>query len=106
MVRAEKHVVRIADLSVVGVGIESKESIEPGLVCLDEPVSGQKFGIITWCKQHEEGYRAGISFVTLGHDQAEYILSQIKRTSGQQSLCDPEKIIETLLKSLKQGSSQ
>lgn len=105
MVRAE-HVVRITDMSVVGVGIESRESIEPGLVCFEEPVSGHKFGIITWCKRHGGGYRAGINFVRIGHDHAKYILTQIMRTSGHQSLHDPEKIIETLLKSLKQENCQ
>ncbi|OGW41520.1 MAG: hypothetical protein A2010_05000 [Nitrospirae bacterium GWD2_57_9] len=96
------HVVRIADLSVVGVGIESKNPIEPGLACFEEPVGGHKFGIVTWCKQQGDGYRAGISFVKLPHEKEQYILDQVRISMSHKLLRDPDKIIESLLKTIKQ----
>lgn len=96
-----EHVVRIADLSVVGVGIESKEPLEPGLACFEDLVGGHKFGVITWCKRTGNGYRAGISFVTLPREKEEYILNEVKHARLHKALRDPENIIKTLLKSIK-----
>ena len=99
------HRVRIVDLSVVGVGIESKERIEPGLACFEEQVGGYKFGVITWSRPSEEGYRAGISFMTLPQEKEQYILDQVRSDRSHTSLRDPEKIIETLLQSIKRESN-
>jgi len=99
------HSVRIVDLSVVGVGIESKERIEPGLACFEEPVGGNKFGVITWSRPDGERYRAGISFMTLPHEQEQYILKQVKTARSHISLRDPEKIIESLLQSIMPESN-
>lgn len=96
-----EHIVRIADLSVVGVGIESKDPLEPGLACFEDLVGGHKFGIITWCKRLDEGYRAGISFVTIPREKEEYILNEVKQAPAHKALRDPENVIKTLLKSIK-----
>jgi hypothetical protein len=104
MVQAE-HVVRISDISVVGVGIESTEPIEHGLVCFEDAVGGHKIGVLTWCRPFGEGFRAGINFVTLPHEHERYILKQVKQTSSHKVLRDPEKIIETLLNSIKRETN-
>ncbi len=101
-----EHIVRIADLSVVGVGIESQEPLEPGLACFEDLVGGHKFGVITWCKRRGQGYRAGISFVTLPRDEEEYILKEVMHTPDRKALRDPENIIKTLLKSIRPRSAQ
>jgi hypothetical protein len=99
------HIVRIADLSIIGVGIESPDPIEPGLACFDEPVSGHRFGVVAWCRQKGDRYRAGISFVTLSHPHEQYILNQLSLSPRHKALRDPEKILETLLKDIKPGTS-
>ena len=65
----KEHIVRIVNLSVIGVGIESSEPIEPGLVCFKERVSGHKFGVVTWCRAGGDTYQAGINFTNLHHDK-------------------------------------
>ncbi len=95
------HIVRFVDLSVVGVGIESKDPIEPGLVCFKEQVIGNKFGVITWCRRCGEEYRAGINFVTLPIEQELYLLNQIKQSDSPTVLRDPENMIAGLLESIK-----
>ena len=64
-----EHVVRIVDVSVIGVGIESNERIEPGLICFKEKVGGQKYGVLIWSKLSSGGYRAGIQFVVLSPEE-------------------------------------
>jgi hypothetical protein len=104
LVRSE-HIVKISDLSVVGMGIESQEPLEPGLACFEERVVGHKFGVVSWCRPSGEGFRAGISFMTLPREKERYILDQVKQSPDHKSLRDPEKIIETLLKSIKRDSN-
>lgn len=96
-----EHVVRIVDLSVVGVGIESSERLEPGLVYFNEHVVGQKFGVLTWSKQSGNRYRAGIHFVVLPQEKEAYIREQVKQSRPHKTLRDPEKIIASLLDSMK-----
>jgi hypothetical protein len=96
-----EHVVRIVNLSVVGVGIESSERIEPGLVCFKERVVGHKFGVLTWSRQNGDQYRAGINFVTLPHEQEVYLLKQAEQARPGRMLRDPEKVIAALLDSIK-----
>lgn len=95
------HIVRFVDLSVVGVGIKSKDPIEPGLVCFKEQVVGHKFGVITWCRRCGEEYRAGINFVTLPIEQEIYLLKQVKQSDSHSILRDPENMIAGLLESVK-----
>ena len=96
-----EHLVRIADLSVVGVGIEASELLEPGLAFFEDPVGGHKFGVITWCRKSDEGYRAGISFIMLQREQEEYILHEVRRSPSHTPLRDPDKIIEGVLNSIR-----
>ncbi len=96
-----QHLVRIVDLSVVGVGIELNEWIDPGLVCFEDQVGGHRFGLVTWCRQSGDGYRAGISFMTLPQEKEKYILRQVKLARFNKSLQDPAKIIANLLESIK-----
>ncbi len=99
------RIVRFVDLSVVGVGIVSKDPIKPGLVCFTEQVVGHKFGVITWCRQNGEDYRAGINFVTLPREQELYLLTQVKQSESHTALRDPDNIIAGLLKAIKPQSS-
>lgn len=99
----QEQMVRIVDVSVNGVGIESQEIIEPGLVCFKEPLSGHKFGIVAWRRQQDGLCRAGIGFLTLPYEQEQYILDQVRQTHARQPLQDPEKLIASLLEPLKTG---
>lgn len=96
-----EHVVRIVDISVIGVGIETNERIEPGLICFREQIGGQKYGVIVWTKLKSDRFRAGIQFVILSPEEEAYLQEQFKQSPACQSLRDPDKIIASLLESLK-----
>jgi hypothetical protein len=100
-----EHVVRIVNLSVVGVGIESSEPIEPGLVCFKEQVGGYKFGVVAWCRPDGDKYLAGINFTTLPLEKETYLRKQVKQSRPHKPLRDPEKIIAALLESVKRQMS-
>jgi hypothetical protein len=101
----KEHVVRIVNLSVVGVGIESSEPIELGLVCFKEQLSGHKFGVVTWCRAEGDTYQAGINFTNLPHDKEQYLLKQVKQSHPHKPLLDPGNIIATLLESIKEQTN-
>ena len=96
-----EHVVQIVNLSVVGVGIESNEPIEPGLVCFKEQVGGHKFGVVSWCRADGDRYLAGIIFTTLPLEKERYLRKQVKQSRPHKPLWDPEQIIAALLESVK-----
>ena len=96
-----EHVVRIVDISVIGVGIESSDRIEPGLICFKEQVGGQKYGVLIWSKPSNDRYRAGIQFVVLPPEEEAYLQEQVKQSHPYKSLQDPDKIIASLLQSVK-----
>jgi len=96
-----EHIVRIIDISVIGVGIETNERIEPGLICFREQIGGQKYGVLVWSKLTSGGYRAGIQFVILSPEEEAYVQDQVKKSPPCQSLRDPDKIITSLLESVK-----
>jgi acetolactate synthase regulatory subunit len=96
-----EHVVRIVDISVIGVGIESSDRIEPGLICFKEQVSGQKYGVLIWSKPSGDRHRAGIQFVVLSPEEEAYLQEQVKQSHPCQSIRDPDKIIASLLDSFK-----
>jgi hypothetical protein len=100
-----EHVVRIVNLSVVGVGIESGEPIEPGLVCFNEQIGGHKFGVVAWCRPDGDRYLAGINFTTLPLEKELYLRQQVKQSHPHKPLRDPEKIIATLLDSVKRHTN-
>ena len=100
-----EHVVRIINLSVVGVGIESGEPIEPGLACFKEQVGGHKFGVVAWCRPDGDRYLAGINFTTLPLEKERYLRKQVKQSHPHKPLRDPENIIGALLESVKGRTS-
>jgi len=58
------HVVRIVDISRGGVGVESDEQMEPGLVWFYTSVEDHRGGILLWSRKQDDHYRAGIRFLT------------------------------------------
>ena len=100
-----EYVVRIVDFSVVGVGIELAERIEPGLVYFKEPVGGQKFGVLVWSKQRKDRYRAGIKFVVLSSEEEAYLQEQVNQPFLDTAPRVPDKIITALLDSIRNGTN-
>ena len=100
-----EYVVRIVDFSVVGVGIEMAERIEPGLVYFKEPVGGQKFGVLVWSKQRGDRYRAGIKFVVLSSEEEVYLQEQVKQPPLDTVPQAPDKIIASLLESIQKETN-
>lgn len=100
-----EHIVRIVDFSVVGVGIELAERIEPGLVYFKEPVGGQKFGVLVWSNQRADQYRAGIKFVVLSSEEEEYLLEQIKQPDLDMAPGARDKIISSMLESIQRETN-
>ena len=100
-----EHIVRIVDFSVVGVGIELAERIEPGLVYFKEPVGGQKFGVLVWSNQRADRYRAGIKFVVLSSEEEEYLLEQIKQPDLDMAPGARDKIISSMLESIQRETN-
>jgi len=96
-----EHVVRIVDISVIGVGIETNARIEPGLICFREQIGGQKYGVLVWSKLKGDRYQAGIQFVILSPEEEAYLQEQVKKSPPCHSLRDPDKIIASLLESVK-----
>jgi len=99
-----EHIVRIVDISVIGVGIESSDRIDPGLVCFKEQIGGQKYGVLIWSKRGDDRYRAGIQFVVLSPEEDAYLQEQVKQSHPCKSLQDPDKIIASLLASFKNAT--
>jgi hypothetical protein len=96
----EEHSVRIIDLSVLGIGIESDQQIIPGLVWFKKRVGGHKCGILRWVKLNGPHYRAGIEFIDLSRDTEEYLQKQVKLSQPHQPIPDPEQIIATLIETI------
>lgn len=76
------HVVRIVDISSGGVGIESYEYMEPGLVWFHSGVGDHRGGILLWSRKQDDRYRAGIRFLSLS-DEVERILRYWPPCPGQ-----------------------
>jgi hypothetical protein len=100
-----EHRVRLVNISVIGVGIELDQRIEPGLACFEELVGGHRFGVVSWCRQGGQGYRAGIHFVTLSKEQEQYILKQVEQPRSHKALRDPDRNIAALLESLRKETN-
>jgi hypothetical protein len=94
---------RIVDQSATGLGIESDHPIEPGFIWFKESVYGQKCGVLVWCKHNGYMYRAGIEFVTLNHAEEKYVQQQVEQSKPCQPLHDPERLVATLIESIKQN---
>lgn len=95
------HMARIVDLSRIGVGIESEERIEPGFVWFRDRVGGHKGGILMWSRPQGRKYRSGVRFVSLTHDEEQYVQEQMTQTRSHAPVRDPEAIIMTIIESLK-----
>ena len=91
------HCARIVDLSATGLGIESDQPLDPGIIWFKECVCGQKCGVLVWCKQSGGQYRAGIQFVTLNHAEEEYLRRQVEQSQPCKPLQDPERVVATLV---------
>ena len=98
-----EHVVRIVDISVIGVGIQSSEQIDPGLICFKEQIGGQKYGVLVWSRPSSDRYRAGIQFVTLSPEEEANLQHQVEQSNTYNLLRDPDKAIASLLESVKNG---
>jgi len=97
------HIVRIVDLSVTGVGIESSERLDPGFVWFKDHVGGHKYGVLTWSRKSGGQYRAGISFVTLSRTDELYVQDQVRHTPQVERFPDPHKVIEAIIASVRKG---
>ncbi len=95
------HRVKIVDLSVIGVGIESDRPLKPGIIWFKECLYGQKCGSLVWCKKIGSRYRAGIQFVSFSREQEEFLRKQIERLQCNEPLQDPEGFISTLIADIK-----
>jgi hypothetical protein len=94
------HVVRLRDMSESGVGIESEQALDRGLVWFHDRVAGHKGGVLVWCKKIEERYRAGIHFVPLSREEERQVQERTLQ-SGHQAHRSPDEIIEALMTSLQ-----
>lgn len=95
-------VVRIANLSVTGLGIDSELPLEPGIILFKQAVYGQKFGILVWCEKIEERYRAGIEFAFFSHEIENYLQQQIELLQPNKPLDDPKQIIARLIERIRE----
>lgn len=96
------HSAHIVDISVMGVGIESSQKIEPGLVWFKDRVGGYKNGVLMWNRQDGLRYRSGIMFVSLSREEEQYLQKQVKRSNREKTVQDPEQLITSLLETIKQ----
>ncbi len=95
------HTVRIVDLSVTGVGIESAVQIDPGFVWFKDRVGGHKYGVLTWSRRSGDQYRAGITFVTLSGREEQYIQEQMGQSPAHTPFRDPLQIIRTMIEAVR-----
>src|SRR5574341_1118321 len=74
------HHAQLTDISVVGIGIESNQQIEPGLVWFKERIGGYRSGVLMWSKQTGARFRAGIKFVPLSREEEAYLQEQAQQS--------------------------
>lgn len=67
------HVVRIVDISSHGVGIESDEQMEPGLVWFHTSVEDHRGGILLWSRKQDDRYRSGVRFLSLTAEDERFL---------------------------------
>ncbi|MGE5174211.1 MAG: hypothetical protein ACM3MD_10335 [Betaproteobacteria bacterium] len=91
------HLAKIVDYSVIGIGIESDQPLQPGIIWFKECVYGQKYGVLVWCKQIGPRYRAGIQFGTLSRAEEDYLRQQVGQVQPHKPVQDPEQIIAKLI---------
>lgn len=92
------HIVRILDSNSYGMGIESDERMEPGLVWFQSGVEGHRGGILVWCSPQGGRYRAGIRFLSLAPED-ERLLRYWPPCPGQLRPCnDLEEVLSAWMK--------
>jgi len=92
------HVVRIVDISSGGVGVESDEQMEPGLVRFPTGVGAHRSGILLWSRKQDGRYRAGIRFLSLA-EKDERIMRYWPPCPGQlRSSIDLEEVISACMR--------
>jgi hypothetical protein len=92
---------RIRDISTTGVGLLTDQIIEPGIVWFRDHVYGKKSGILVWSKQEDPWCRAGIQFIAVPPAAETYVQRQLTAAKPHQPLHDPERVIATLISSIK-----
>ena len=92
------HVVRIVDISSSGMGVESDEQMEPGLVWFYNSVEDYRSGILLWSRKQDDRYRSGIRFLSLT-DEDERLLRYWPPCPGKLRPClDPEELISAWMR--------
>ncbi len=92
------HIVRILDINSQGLGIESDERLEPGLVWFHNSVGDHRGGILVWCSKQGGLYRAGIRFLSLSPED-ERLLRYWPPCRGQLRSCnDLEEVVSAWMK--------
>jgi len=89
--------VRIMDLSIIGIGVECDQPIDPGIIWFKETVYGQKWGHLVWQKKNGDRYRVGIEFISLSRPEEEYIRQQLEQGEHGKPVQDPEAIISKVI---------
>jgi hypothetical protein len=92
-----EHSVKILDLSVIGIGIETERQIDPGIIWFKEHVYGQKCGFLVWCKKSGDSYRGGVQFVSLTRADEEYLRRQVSRVQPLEPIQDPDRLLARIM---------
>ena len=95
------HSAHLVDISTTGVGISSRDRIEPGIVWFKDRVGGHRSGLLMWVRRQGEEYRGGIKFVPLSRDEELYLQDQISWTRPHTPVRDAVTIIESVMESMK-----
>ncbi len=101
----EDNIVNIINISETVVRVESDRPMEPGFVWFNDRVRGHKGGILIWCQQFGERYRAVIRLVPLTREEERIVQERAVRSSGHRPRRSPEEIIATLTESMKRNST-
>jgi hypothetical protein len=95
------HVASIVDISNGGVCVESNTHTEPGIVWFKDRIFGQHSGELLWTKQVGSQYRSGIRFVSLPHDEEQFVDKNIALSKQREPLMDLQKIVAMQIASIK-----
>jgi hypothetical protein len=101
-----EHSVKIIDLSVTGMGVETDRQIEPGIIWFKEHVYGQKCGFLVWCKRSGDRYRGGIQFVSLTRADEEYLRRQVSRIQPRETFQDPDQLLVRMMDGINKDKEQ
>ncbi len=94
-------IVKVVDVSPLGVGIEASHKVEPGFVWFSEKINGRRGGLLMWSRKVDNVYRGGIKFVFLSEEK-ERMIEEVFAEDGP--LKDPLSVAQTMLESLKKSS--